>query len=62
MASSWCDAGWDGEGGTVAEPLTLVIETDAGTAIRRIPDASPLPDGETQGHAAEDAIRDAAAT
>ncbi|SED63583.1 hypothetical protein SAMN04489727_8678 [Amycolatopsis tolypomycina] len=46
----------------MAEPLTLVIETDAGTAIRRIPDASPLPDGETQGHAAEDAIRDAAAT
>lgn len=46
----------------MSEPLTLVIETEAGTAIRRVPDASPLPDGDTQGYAAEDAIRDAAAT
>lgn len=44
------------------ESLTLVIETEAGTAIRRIPDASPLHDGETQGYAAEESIRDAAAT
>jgi hypothetical protein len=50
------------KGGVVAESLTLVIETDAGTAIRRIPDASPLPEGQTQGYAAEGAIRDAAAT
>ncbi|MEU8632779.1 hypothetical protein AB0C38_11460 [Amycolatopsis sp. NPDC048633] len=46
----------------MSESLTLVIETEAGTAIRRIPDASPLPEADTQGHAAEDAIRDAAAT
>ncbi|WP_328647157.1 hypothetical protein OHS58_03855 [Amycolatopsis sp. NBC_00348] len=46
----------------MAESLTLVIETDSGTAIRRVPDVSPLSDGETQGYAAEDAIRDAAAT
>ncbi|GAB3474103.1 hypothetical protein [Amycolatopsis cihanbeyliensis] len=46
----------------MAETLTLVIETDVGTAIRHIPGASPLPEGETQGYAAEDAIRDAAAT
>ncbi|MEV6907099.1 hypothetical protein [Amycolatopsis sp. NPDC051071] len=46
----------------MGEPLTLVIETAAGTAIRRIPDASPLPEAATQGYAAEDAVRDAAAT
>jgi len=44
------------------ESLTLVIETDAGIAVRRIPNASPLPVGEIQGYAAEDAVRDAAAT
>ncbi|MBE1575344.1 hypothetical protein ACFORH_33185 [Amycolatopsis roodepoortensis] len=46
----------------MGEPLILVIKTAAGTAIRRIPDASPLPDAATQGYAAEDAVRDAAAT
>jgi hypothetical protein len=46
----------------MTESLTLVIETEAGTAIRRIPDASPLPEADTQGYAAEDAIRNAAAT
>jgi hypothetical protein len=46
----------------VAESLTLVIDTGAGTAIRRIAGASPLPEGKTQGYAAEDAIRSAAAT
>ncbi|MCF6427022.1 hypothetical protein [Amycolatopsis tucumanensis] len=39
-----------------------MIETDAGLAIRRIPNASALADGEIQGYAAEDAIRNAAAT
>lgn len=44
------------------ESLTLVIKTAAGTAIRRIPDATPLPSASTQGYAAEDATRGAAAT
>lgn len=41
--------------------LTLVIETDDGIALRRVPDASPLADGVEQGIAAEDAVQDAAA-
>ncbi|TQM85491.1 hypothetical protein FHX81_7978 [Saccharothrix saharensis] len=42
--------------------LTLVLETSNGTFVRHIPDASPLPAVDEQGHEAEDAIRDAAAT
>lgn len=41
--------------------LTLVIETPRGPLIRRIPTASPLPDEESQGLAAEVATHDAAA-
>jgi hypothetical protein len=39
--------------------LTLIIETSEGIAIRRIPDATPLSDAETQGYAAEEAARSA---
>jgi hypothetical protein len=46
----------------MAEPLTLVIETSAGTAVRRISDASSLPERESQGYAAEDAVHSAAST
>jgi hypothetical protein len=42
-------------------PLTLVVETPQGTVIRRVPDATPLPEGAIQGYAAEDATRTAAA-
>ncbi|QUF04062.1 hypothetical protein KCV87_32735 [Actinosynnema pretiosum subsp. pretiosum] len=42
--------------------LTLLLETDEGTYLRRVPDASPLPAVEAQGYEAEAAVRDAAAT
>ena len=42
--------------------LTLIVETPSGTLVRRVPDATPLPDAPLQGYAAEEATRNAAAT
>jgi hypothetical protein len=40
--------------------LTLVLETADGTVVRRIPDASPLPEMGEQGYEVENASRRAA--
>jgi hypothetical protein len=41
--------------------LTLLVETRAGIFVRHVPPASPLRQGVSQGHAAEQATQDAAA-
>jgi hypothetical protein len=41
--------------------LTLIVETPAGVLLRRIPSASPLPEGADTGTASEEAVHDAAA-